>query len=55
MTVYASTMYSLRDECPRCAAKLGRVSRLFHSDLPHRLMERMENTVSKGEPESSGT
>ena len=43
------------DECPRCAAKLGRVSRLFRSDLPHRLMERMENTVSKGEPESTGT
>ena len=55
MTVYASTMYSLREECPRCAAKLGRVSRLFRSDLPRRLMERMENTVSKGEPESTGT
>ncbi|HEY1358603.1 MAG TPA: hypothetical protein VGF21_09875 [Thermoleophilaceae bacterium] len=55
MTVYASTMYSLRDECPRCAAKLGRASRLFRSDLPHRLMERMENAVSKSEPESTGT
>lgn len=56
MTVYASTMYSMRDECPRCAAKLGRVSRLFRSDLPHRLMERMEKTVpGSGEPESSGT
>jgi Zn-finger nucleic acid-binding protein len=53
LTVYASTMYSLRDECPRCAAKLGRVSRLFRSDLPHRLMERMEKTVpGKREPES---
>jgi hypothetical protein len=57
MTVYASTMYSLREECPRCAAKLGRVSRLFRSDLPHRLMERMEKkTVRPGrEPESPGT
>ena len=55
MTVYASTMYSLREECPRCAAKLGRPSRLFRSDLPHRLMERMEKPVPSGEPESSGT
>jgi hypothetical protein len=56
MTVYASTMYSLREECPRCAAKLGRVSRLFRSDLPHRLMERMEKkTVRPGrDPESPG-
>lgn len=55
MTVYASTMYSLREECPRCAAKLGRVSRLFRSDLPARLMERVEGTVSKGEPGSTGS
>jgi hypothetical protein len=54
MTVYASTMYSMRDECPRCAAKLGRVSRLFRSDLPHRLMERVEKAVPKGKPESPG-
>ena len=54
-------MYTLRDECPRCAARLGRVSRLFRSDLPHRLMERMEksverveNSVRGREPESSG-
>ncbi len=52
LTVYTSTMYTLRDECPRCAARLGRVSRLFHSDLPHRLMERMENSVRKRKPES---
>jgi Zn-finger nucleic acid-binding protein len=55
LTVYASTMYALRDECPRCAARLGRVSRLFHSELPHRLMERMEKTVPPGnEAESPG-
>jgi hypothetical protein len=47
-------MYSLRDECPRCAARLGRVSRLFRSDLPHRLMERMEKSVRNSEPESTG-
>ncbi|HKF79478.1 MAG TPA: hypothetical protein VKB17_01480 [Thermoleophilaceae bacterium] len=54
LTVYASTMYTLRDECPRCAARLGRVSRLFHSGLPHRLMERMEKSVRPREPESGG-
>jgi Zn-finger nucleic acid-binding protein len=54
LTVYASTMYSLRDECPRCAARLGRVSRLFRSDLPHRLMERFEKTVPNSEAESPG-
>ena len=55
LTVYAGTMYALRDECPRCAARLGRVSRLFRSDLPHRLMERVEKSVHKGEAESPGT
>jgi hypothetical protein len=54
LTVYNSTIYSLREECPRCAARLGRVSRLFRSDLPHRLMERMEKTVRSGEAESTG-
>ena len=48
-------MYSMRDECPRCAARLGRVSRLFRSELPHRLMERVEKSVSGSEPESTGT
>ena len=55
LTVYASTMYAFRDECPRCAAKLGRASRLFRSDLPHRLMERVENSVRATEAESTGT
>jgi len=55
LTVYASTMYTLREECPRCAARLGRVSSLFHSDLPHRLMERMEKSVRTGGPKSSGS
>jgi Zn-finger nucleic acid-binding protein len=54
LTVYASTMYTMRDECPRCAAKLGRVSRLFRSDLPHRLMERVEKAMPAKERESQG-
>jgi hypothetical protein len=28
------------DECPRCRAKLGKVSRLFRSALPPRLLEK---------------
>jgi hypothetical protein len=55
LTVYARNMYSLSEECPRCAARLGRVSRLFRSDLPHRLMNRVEKSVRTREPESTGS
>jgi hypothetical protein len=55
LTVYASTMYAFREECPRCAARLGRASRLFRSDLPHRLMERVEKSVRSAEAESPGS
>jgi hypothetical protein len=48
-------MYAFREECPRCAARLGRASRLFRSDLPHRLMERVEKSVRGAEPESPGS
>jgi hypothetical protein len=54
LTVYA-TAYSLREDCPRCAARLGTVSRLFRSELPHRLMSQLETSVrAKGRPESPG-
>ena len=45
LTVYAPTRFGLREECPRCAARLGRVSRLFQTDLPQRLMEQLEGSV----------
>jgi hypothetical protein len=37
LTVYTPTVSF--EECPRCRAKLGRVSRLFRSQLPPRLLK----------------
>jgi hypothetical protein len=37
LTVYTPTVSF--EECPRCRAKLGRVSRLFRSPLPPRLLK----------------
>jgi hypothetical protein len=37
LTVYSPTITAISDECPRCRAKLGKVSRLFRSQLPPRL------------------
>jgi hypothetical protein len=30
----------MSEECPRCRAKLGKVSRLFRSAVPPRLLEK---------------
>ncbi len=54
LTVYAPAD-SLREECPRCAARLGKASRLFRSQLPHRLMQQLETSVQgKGRTDSPG-
>jgi hypothetical protein len=37
LTVYSPTLSAISEECPRCRAKLGKVSRLFRSQLPPRL------------------
>jgi Zn-finger nucleic acid-binding protein len=37
LTVYSAGVSF--EECPRCRAKLGRVSRLFRSPLPPRLQK----------------
>ena len=37
LTVYSPTISATSEECPRCRAKLGKVSRLFRSQLPPRL------------------
>jgi ssDNA-binding Zn-finger/Zn-ribbon topoisomerase 1 len=51
LTVYASASHAHREECPRCAARLGKVSRLFTTDLPHRLSRRLERVVkAKNQP-----
>ena len=39
LTVYSPTLSATSEECPRCRAKLGKVSRLFRSQLPPRLLE----------------
>jgi hypothetical protein len=40
LTVYSPAMTLRSEECPRCRAKLGKVSRLFRSALPPRLSQR---------------
>jgi hypothetical protein len=40
LTVYSPTSTPITEECPRCRARLGKVSRLFRSALPPRLQER---------------
>ena len=37
LTVYSPGLTLSSGECPRCKAKLGKVSRLFRSTLPPRL------------------
>jgi hypothetical protein len=39
LTVYSPTLSATSEECPRCRAKLGTVSRLFRSKLPPRLLQ----------------
>jgi hypothetical protein len=39
LTVYSPTVSATSEECPRCRAKLGKVSRLFRSSVPPRLLE----------------
>jgi hypothetical protein len=38
--VYNAPTSATFEECPRCRAKLGKVSRLFRSALPPRLQEK---------------
>ena len=38
LTVYSGVAAPTLEDCPRCRARLGKVSRLFHSQLPHRLL-----------------
>jgi hypothetical protein len=39
LTVYRPVLGIDSEDCPRCRAKLGRVSRLFRSSVPARLSE----------------
>jgi hypothetical protein len=40
--VYSPVSQATSEVCPRCRAKLGKVSRLFRSSLPARLLEQRE-------------
>jgi hypothetical protein len=40
LTVYSPTSTPITEECPRCRARLGKVSRLFRSKLPPRIQDR---------------
>jgi uncharacterized paraquat-inducible protein A len=39
LTVYTPALGLNSEECPRCRAKLGKVSRLFRSSVPARFSE----------------
>ena len=43
LTVYSPSRALTSEECPRCRAKLGKVSRLFRSALPPRLLDERPN------------
>jgi hypothetical protein len=51
LTVYSPTVSATAEECPRCRAKLGTVSRLFRSTLPPRLMESRRAVQGSGSPQ----
>jgi uncharacterized paraquat-inducible protein A len=44
LTVYSPVTHASSEVCPRCRAKLGKVSRLFRSSLPARLLEQRGGT-----------
>jgi len=45
LTVYSPTVSAISEECPRCRAKLGKVSRLFRSALPPRLQDKRKTSA----------
>jgi hypothetical protein len=42
LTVYSPALGVNSEECPRCRAKLGKVSRLFRSSVPARFAKSSE-------------
>jgi hypothetical protein len=53
LTVYSPTTSATSEECPRCRAKLGKVSRLFRSPLPPRLQKQAERFGGRREERAS--
>jgi hypothetical protein len=54
LTVYSPAASASFEECPRCRAKLGTVSRLFRSALPPRLQKR-DQLPGGGREETAST
>ena len=52
LTVYSPTLSVSAEECPRCRAKLGKVSRLFRSSVPARLLDSPQRSPSGSESPS---
>ena len=51
LTVYSPALRINSEECPRCRAKLGKVSRLFRSSVPARLDEaRKADSPAEAQP-----
>jgi hypothetical protein len=50
LTVYSPTLSATSEECPRCRAKLGQISRLFRSPMPPRLLEATRTKRTAREP-----
>jgi hypothetical protein len=50
LTVYSPMISATSEECPRCRAKLGKVSRLFRSQLPPRLQRPSRSKGTGQEP-----
>ena len=53
LTVYSPTVSATSEECPRCRAKLGKVSRLFRSALPPRLQQSRDRLHRHGREETA--
>ena len=53
LTVYSPAPGLNSEECPRCRAKLGKVSRLFRSAMPARLSEMREPDLAQSRPDGS--
>jgi hypothetical protein len=51
LTVYSPGRALTSEECPRCRAKLGKVSRLFRSALPPRLLDREPDKAARPQME----
>jgi Zn-finger nucleic acid-binding protein len=53
LTVYSPARGLNSEECPRCRSKLGKVSRLFRSEIPARLAELRDADLSESRPDGA--